>query len=259
MTFSPNDDDRLWKETRKEGWFRFATPLRYIIFLLALVCLVVALWYLFAPARRSYSKTDLAFIRTDDAPYKVKAKEQGLPHIKHQDKLIYGRIRSDQNTPPAAEHILPDPEPPTAHPMNDRPTLKMVNQYTPEDLEVEKVVESSLEKPNNPPSALVSIEDLIEEYPSEKPVLEKKATKGNIFIQLGSLKSHDMAESEWKRISQKHKDVLRDLDFIIQKVDLGANQGIYYRLRTGPFESNEDAAKICASLKERKVECLVIH
>jgi cell division protein FtsN len=191
-------------------------------------------------------------------PYKVKAKDQGLPNIKHQDKLVYGRIRNDEETPPV-EHILPDPEPPTAQITEGESTLKMVDQYVPEDIEIEKVAESPLKDPKDAPSSLVSIEDLIEDQPSEKPASGKKVAKGNILIQLGSLKSQDLAESEWKRISQKHQDVLGGLDSTIQKVDLGADQGIYYRLRTGPFESHEEAKKICASLKERKVDCLVIH
>jgi len=256
MTFSPNDDDRLWKGSPQKGWFRFSTPLRYVVFLIILIFFIIALWYLVSPANRSYNKADLALIRVDETPYKVKAKDQGLPNIKHQDKLVYGRIRNDEDTPPV-EHILPDPEPPTAQIMESGSPLKMVDQYVPEDIELEKVEQSPLKDPKDTPS-LVSIEDLID-APSEIPAPEKKVAKGNILIQLGSLKSHDLAESEWKRISQKHQDVLGGLDSMIQKVDLGADQGIYYRLRTGPFESDEEAKKICASLKERKVDCLVIH
>lgn len=254
MTFTPNDDDRLWKESRQRGWFRFSSPLRYVVFLIVLVCLVIALWYLLSPIGQSYNKADLALLRADETPYKVKAQDQGLPNIKHQDKLVYRRIRNDQDTPPV-EHILPDPEPPTAQMREGESTLKMVDQYNPKDNdELEKVAES-----NDTSSPLVSIEDLIEENPSEKLAVKKKISKGNILIQLGSLKSLDMAESEWKRISQKHQDVLNGLDPMIQKVDLGADQGIYFRLRTGPFASDEEAKKICATLKERKVECLVIH
>jgi cell division protein FtsN len=254
MTFTPNDDDRLWKESRQRGWFRFSTPLRYVVFLIILVCFVIALWYLLSPISHNYNKADLALIRAEETPYKVKAKDQGLPNIKHQDKLVYGRIRNDQNTPPV-EHILPDPEPPTAQMREGESTLKMVDQYNPKDIdELEKVGESK-----DATSPLVSIEDLIEAHPSEKLAVKKKNSKGSILIQLASLKSLDMAESEWKRISQKHQDILNGLDPMIQKVDLGADQGIYFRLRTGPFESDEDAKRVCATLKERKVDCLVIR
>lgn len=258
MTFIPNDDDRLWKDSQHDGWFRFGNPLKYILFVIILIALVIGIWYLLSPARRNYQAADLALIRADDNPYKVKAKDQGIPHINHQDKLVYGRIRNDQNAP-VVEHILPDPEPLLAEFNEDTSSLKMVEQYTPHDNELEKSVESSAETPS-----LQSISDLIEDLPQEKPLREEKPRalknnhKGHILIQLGSLKSHDLAEAEWVRISNKHKDILEGLEPVIQKVDLGAEKGIHYRLRTGYFENADDAKAACTALKERKVECLVI-
>ncbi len=254
MTFSPNDDDRLWKEPQQEGWFHFSSPLRYIIFLLLLVILIITLWYLYSSANRNDNKIELTLIKTDETPFKIKAEDQGVPNISHQDKLVYGRIRSDQNTP-VVEHILPDPHPPLTQnkddESNDASPMKMVEQYVPQDLE--------LEKPTELPTRITSIEELIEELPEKKLGLAEKGIQGSIFIQLASLKSQDMAESEWERLSKNHKDILEGLEPTIQKVDLGADQGIYYRLRTGPFENAEEAKKTCTNLKGRKVGCLVIQ
>jgi len=259
MTFSPDDDDRLWRESQQEGWFHFSSPLRYVVFLIILLCVIIGLWYLFSSAHQSYNKTDLALIRADETPFKVKAKDQGLPNVKHQDKLVYGRIRKDQDEPPV-EHILPDPEPPLAHIKDDTPSLKMVTQFTPEEIQLEKGEDIASEPNHKATPSLASIEDLIEEQIiNEKTVGKKKEVKGNILIQLGSLKSYDMAESEWIRISKKHKDILGNLQSTIQKVDLGNDQGIYYRLRIGPFENTEKAKEVCAKLKERKVDCLVLQ
>jgi len=259
MTFIPDDNDRLWKDSKENGWYRFSNPWRYVLFIALLVGVVIIVWYLASPARRSYNPSDLALIRADDAPFKVKAKDQGIPSVKHQDKLVYGRIRESQNEP-MVEHILPDPEQPLAHIEEDSTTLKMVKQYQPEDLDFEKVSNPSPELTKEESPSLISIEDLIGETPKEKPPVEKKVVaKGKIHIQLGSLKNYDMAEAEWGRLSKKHKDIFGELNPIIQKVDLGADKGIYYRLRTGPFESDEKAKGVCAALKDRKVECLVIH
>lgn len=255
MTFIPDDDDRLWKESKEDGWYRFSNPWRYVLFIVLLVGVVIIVWYLASPTRRSYNPSDLALIRADDAPFKVKAKDQGIPSVSHQDKLVYGRIRESQNKP-MVEHILPDPEQPLTHLEEDSTTLKMVNQYQPEDLDFEKVSDSPIKEE---PSSIASIEDLIGETPKEKPPVEKKMAKERIYIQLGSLKSYDMAEAEWGRLSKKHKDILGELNPVIQKVDLGEDKGIYYRLRTGPFESDEKAKNVSAALKDRKVECLVIH
>ena len=269
MTFSPNDDDRLWQEPKSEGWFRFSSPFRYIVLLLILIALVVGAWYLLTPERQNYNEKNLALIRADDTPYKVKAEDQALPGIKHQDKLIYSRIRNDENAPPV-EHILPDPEAILIDAETDPSPIKMENLYSPEDVQLEKVAEKTPEAKENTLLSRTSIEELIEgdseeisegaskKTSKESPPPQSKARQSNVLIQLGSLKSHDLAQEEWKRISGKNKDALGGLEPLIQKVDLGAEKGIFYRLRTG-VESQEQAKKVCATLIERKVECLVIH
>lgn len=265
MKLSPNDEDRLWREREPEKtpWFRFSSPLRYIVFLIILVLLLVCVWYLIAPSRQWYDKADLVLIRADQTPYKMKAENQGVPGVKHQDKLVYGRIRGDQNQP-VAEHILPDPEAPLPEIKEQGVTLKMVEQYAPEDCDPNKEIDTVQKTPEKSVSSYTSIEELIEETSHEKKDshegknLEKTSVKGKTFVQLGSLKSYDLAESEWARLSKKQQDVLRGLEPVIQKVDLGEEQGIYYRLRTGPFESIEKANEVCASLKMQKVECLVV-
>ncbi|MBX9787224.1 MAG: SPOR domain-containing protein [Alphaproteobacteria bacterium] len=269
MTFSPNDDDRLWQDSKSEGWFRFSSPVRYIFFLLILIILVVGAWYLLTPGRQDYNEKNMPLIRADDTPYKIKAEDQTLPGIKHQDKLIYSRIRNDENAPPV-EHILPDPEPILIDAQTDSSPMKMENLYSPEDIQLEKVQEKTPETKENVALSIASIEELIEgnseevsegvskKVSEETPSPQSKARQSNVLIQLGSLKSHDLAQEEWKRISGKNKDALGGLEPLIQKVDLGAEKGIFYRLRTG-VETQEQAKKVCATLIERKVECLVIH
>ena len=257
MMFSPNEDDRFWKKPHQKEWFRFSTPLRYIASLIVLVCLVIFAWRLISPTHQSYNRADLALIRADETPFKVKAEDQGVPSVKHQDKLVYERIRNDQKKN-SIEHILPDPELPLAQTRETPSSVKMVKQYTPEDLDPDNHPSSAPEPIKDAPPALISIEDLIDGTPEKTPALETRENKGDIFIQLGSLKSSEIAESEWMRISKKHQDILEGFKPIIQKVDLGTERGVYYRLRAGPFESAEKAEKACASLKDRKVGCLVI-
>ncbi len=106
-------------------------------------------------------KGEILLIRMDESPFKVKAKDQGVPGIEHQDKLIYGRIRNDQ-APPAVEHILPEPEP-----------IKMIEQYVPEDVELEKNVEEKPETtampvPPETKESAFSIEALIDAASEQK-------------------------------------------------------------------------------------------
>lgn len=255
MKLEPHDDDRLWRESETTHWFRFSSPLRYVVFIIVLIAVLIGLWYLIAPRRQWYNKEDLPLVRADQAPYKIKVASQGVPSVKHQDKLVYGRIRADENGP-ITEHILPEPEVPLAHLTDQVSPLKMVDQYTPDDIDPDKPADSTGKESAESASSVASIEDLLEEIPEEKKASE---TKGKVFIQLGSLKSYEMAEAEWKRLSKKHSDTLGGLEPVIQKVDLGEEQGIYYRLRTGPFESEEKVAEVCTRLKSQKVECVVVH
>jgi cell division septation protein DedD len=263
MTFYVSDEDRFWQEPQPREWIQFRGSVRFVVFLLLLVGFVVGAWYIFHCFRGTPNPAELPLIRADDSPYKMKAEDKGVPGINHQDKLVYGRIRNDEQAPPI-EHILPDPESPTAlGQLKEAPeTVQMVEQYIPEDVMLEKVAEISSEPAKQTAPSIDSIEALIEKAaPAEKAASVEKpvpAKKGKILIQLGSLKSHDLAEAEWSRVSKKHKDILGGFEPKIQKVDLGEEKGIYHRLRTGPFETVEKAQAACTSLKEKKVECRVI-
>ncbi|MBI2707784.1 MAG: SPOR domain-containing protein [Proteobacteria bacterium] len=261
MTFSVDNNDRFWKEPQPKGWFHFPSPLRYVLLLILLVVLVVGVWYLIPSAPPPLTKADLPLVRADETPFKIKAEDQGIPGINHQDKLVYGRIRNDENRP-SVEHILPNPETP-------QPPVQMVNQYVPEDLDIEKVAAKEAPPVAPSSSSIASIEDLLEEITPVQdvavvesvPAVEKPAPskKGKVLVQLGSLKSYDLAKEEWARLSKKHKDILGGLEPVIQKVDLGVDQGVYYRLRTGGFDNVDLAQAACSTLKEAKTDCRVVQ
>ncbi len=259
MTFIVDHKDRFWDDSQEKGWFRFPSPLRYVLLLLLLVGLVVGVWYVL-PSSPSLNKADLPLVRADETPFKIKAEDQGVPGVNHQDKLVYGRIRSDENKP-TVEHILPPPEAPLAH--SAPPPVQMVDQYLPEDLDLTPGAEqaSAPAAPATPPPA--SIEALLEEISPDEvaPAVDKPAPskKGKVAIQLGSLKSHALAKEEWDRLSKKHKAILEGFEPLIQKVDLGSEQGIYYRLRASGFDTTDSAEKACAALKQEKTDCRVVR
>lgn len=80
---------------------------------------------------------------------------------------------------------------------------------------------------------------------------------GSFQIQLVSVPTEDAAQSEWKRISGRHKDLLATLTPAVTKADLG-EKGIYYRLRAGPLADKAAADALCATLAADKVSCIVI-
>lgn len=260
MNLHTSRNDRLSSESETGSWFQFSSPLRYILFLVVMVVLIVGVWMLIFSSNPTCDKINLPLIHSDEPSFKIKAEDQSVPGISHQDKLVYGRIREDE-TQPVVEHILPAPEDPIVLMNEETPPLKMVEQYAPQDGIFEEDVEVTKSEPSGSSSSTLSIADLIEVPPQNESFasVSKKEERGNIFIQLGSLKSQDAAQEEWERLSKRHKDLLGNYKPFIQKVDLGSSQGVYHRLRAGPLENIETAETICTSLKQKKVECLVIH
>lgn len=80
---------------------------------------------------------------------------------------------------------------------------------------------------------------------------------GAFQIQLVSVPSEDAAQSEWKRISGRHKDLFAALSPSVTKADLG-DKGIYYRLRAGPLADKAAADSLCAALAADKIGCIVV-
>ena len=66
------------------------------------------------------------------------------------------------------------------------------------------------------------------------------------------------AKNEKIRLINKHKKLLANRDFSIEKADLGT-KGIFYRLKLVSFSSERIARKLCDNLRERKQDCLFIR
>jgi hypothetical protein len=62
----------------------------------------------------------------------------------------------------------------------------------------------------------------------------------------------------WKKLTSKHPNVFANLEPDIVRADLG-NKGVLYRLRAGPIDSEAKARSLCADLRRRKVDCLVVR
>lgn len=84
------------------------------------------------------------------------------------------------------------------------------------------------------------------------------ATKGKFMVQIAAVRSQQNAKAEWQRVQRKNPDVLSGLTLMTQKIDLGANKGIFYRIQAGPI-SEAQAAKICQTLKSRKQACILVR
>jgi len=79
------------------------------------------------------------------------------------------------------------------------------------------------------------------------------AKTGGTRIQLGSVRSEDVARQEWDRIKRTNADLLGGLSAIPIRADLG-DKGVFYRIQTAPIA---DADRICGELKRRNIGCII--
>jgi hypothetical protein len=64
-------------------------------------------------------------------------------------------------------------------------------------------------------------------------------------------------QKEWAALQKAHPQELGDLSLTIERVDKGA-AGVFYRLQAGPLADKAAARQVCASLKQRGQDCIVV-
>lgn len=74
-------------------------------------------------------------------------------------------------------------------------------------------------------------------------------------VHLASYRQVKMAERGWKELIRKFSSQLGGLEMNIERVDLGAPKGVFYRLKAGPLATNSEAVSVCRSLKQRRQYC----
>ena len=86
----------------------------------------------------------------------------------------------------------------------------------------------------------------------------RASSAGAFVIQLSSLKSAALAQREWLRLQRSHPDLLGDKSLDLEQASL-SDRGMVYRIRAGPFTERRPARRICALLKARRQDCLVVR
>jgi cell division septation protein DedD len=100
---------------------------------------------------------------------------------------------------------------------------------------------------NTPESVEVPVKvEPVEEKADSVQVATPPAS-GDYYIQVGSVRSAEGAEGEWKKIQAKYP-VLSGYSHRVESADLG-DKGMFYRIQAGPV-SQEAAASTCNSIKK---------
>lgn len=238
------------------------------------------LWFAYVEGARHASGSAESgaapLIRADPRPMKVRPAAPGGMQIPDRDKLIYGERR------PVVEHLLPPPETPMARPAPPpapppppaetaaapavAPSPEAASGAAPE------AAPEAARAPGGPaptgapaPVAAAAPARQLPAPPSAKPhaVSTKPAATraapaqaGGTRLQLGSVRSEELARREWDRIKRGNPDLLGNLSAVAIRADLG-DKGVYYRIETAPVGDAAMAERICSELRQRHLGCII--
>ncbi len=139
---------------------------------------------------------------------------------------------------------IPEAVVPVKAPEKVKPVLEAVSKpklaeklapkaiYTPDPV----IVSPSVSTPKSSPASAPKVSDT------------SVTSSGGYYVQLGSVRSAEGAEGEWKKIVGKYKSQLSSYSHRVEKADLGA-KGVFYRIQAGPV-SKDKAVATCASIKK---------
>ncbi|TAF12465.1 MAG: SPOR domain-containing protein, partial [Alphaproteobacteria bacterium] len=82
------------------------------------------------------------------------------------------------------------------------------------------------------------------------------APTGTPYIQLAAVRSPEEAKNFWNNLVSKHGDVLSRYQFYTESVEV-PEKGVFYRVRMRGFSDRNAASSVCATLKQRALNCLV--
>ncbi len=97
--------------------------------------------------------------------------------------------------------------------------------------------------------------------PSKAPAsaaMQKEAVSSQItgpVLHIASFRSEASALRGWEEVLAANSDTLGAFQPIVRRVDLGPDQGIFYRLMAGTFASVADAEATCIKLKQNNQFC----
>lgn len=229
------------------------------------------------------SNGDVPVIAADPEPVKIKPEEAGGEAVDNQDVTVLNPD-ADGDEP---EVLMPPPEVPQPPPAPATVTItEPVETETTEEATTGTTEGATTLEPPPPPAtveaqpALVAAPEpppapepvVVEATPVPEPVAPEpiveaaapatdpapaaSATSGAFLIQLASIKSSDGATSEWNRLQKEFPDLLGDMALNVQQATVNGTE--YFRVQAGPLPNRATADDMCAELKAKSQDCIVV-
>jgi cell division septation protein DedD len=221
---------------------RHRRPLFMVVVVMAIAAGGAAIWGgLSSPEKGDDSSGNIPIVRADPEVFRVRPQDPGGMDVPDRDKLVYDRIEGDAERL-QVERLLPPPESPMALPGQIEPEPDL--PLPPAPPVVPEPITQSVGAKSPPPPA--------------SPTQPVTVIGDGFKVQLASVRTLEAARGEWSRLRNRHVDVLGNLDFDVERADLG-ERGIFFRVRAGPILSEKSAKALCKIMKSRNVSCLVVR
>ncbi|HCS22298.1 MAG TPA: SPOR domain-containing protein [Alphaproteobacteria bacterium] len=243
---------------------------------LALVAFAAIIWYAYPTSEEAQEAADVPVVLAEKAAYKFTPDDPGGMKVPHQDSTVFDPL--DNKGKQRVERLLPG----TEEPVNKDEVIKTVEgkAATPDSnlkkvgIATEKVIapekepakETAAEKPVQKPAVAKTADAPAVKAAAAKPAEQaaksvatsNSSAGGTVYIQLGSYRNTEGAATDWKKLQQKHPELLKGLDMRTQRIDLGA-KGVFNRLQAGKL-SEARAREICDVLKSANPGgCMVVR
>lgn len=232
---------------------------------------------------------DLApLVEADPTPIKVQPVEEGGMEIPDQDREIFNTLDESSESQEALEQLVPPPEEPVVPEAPEPATaaaepgaitvdengLPVVAAPDPAALAAE--ADAATDVPTDDETAAVAAaltaaaasaaaEADAAAEPAADVAAEPEAVEtaslpaGSYRVQLAAVRSEADARATWGQLQQKLPELLGDLSLFIERIDLGGDKGIFYRVQAAPLADHQTAQKLCGNLAARGQDCLVVR
>lgn len=209
-------------------------------------------------------------IKAEPGPTKIRPAEPGGMEVPNQDKLVYGTLNPEE-AEGVVERLLPPPQEPLPKPEVEAfPSAEQATAMAPLAAEGSLApgpggTAASSEPAPAPASVKVSEPARVEkEVAAVAPAAPSsgepaaQAAARTVLVQVGSYRAREQAERAWRALLSAHVDLLEATTPVVQRVDLGPDKGVFFRLRIAGVDGKSAAEALCRKLKTRKQDCLVV-
>lgn len=122
--------------------------------------------------------------------------------------------------------------------------------------QVSSWVDSTSVEPSKSAKPVKSAGSTAQEAKKETANATGSSASGNYRLEVGTTTSRDEAEKVAKRLRAEHAGEIASRELAIDEGKFGASR--YFRVGIGPFANADEPGKLCAALKAKGMDCLVV-